>query len=37
LHAHRLRFPHPVSGEEVAVTSELPDDLRVGLERARAS
>jgi len=37
LHAHRLRFRHPVSGEEVAVTSELPDDLRVALERARAS
>jgi len=37
LHAHRLRFPHPVTGEEVAVTSELPDDLRVALERARAS
>ena len=37
LHAHRLRFPHPVTGEEVVVTSELPDDLRVGLESARAS
>ena len=37
LHAHRLRFPHPITGEEVAVTSELPDDLRVALERARAS
>jgi len=37
LHAHRLRFPHPITGEEVSVTSELPDDLETALERARAS
>ncbi len=28
LHAAWLRFPHPVSGEEVEVSVELPDDLR---------
>ncbi len=27
LHAARLRFPHPITGEEVAVESEIPDDL----------
>jgi len=37
LHAHRLRFPHPVTGVAVTVTSELPDDLNAALERARAS
>ena len=37
LHAHRLRFPHPVTGTEVDVTSELPNDLNFALERARAS
>ncbi|MEP7225504.1 MAG: RluA family pseudouridine synthase, partial [Actinomycetota bacterium] len=36
LHAHRLRFPHPVTGVEVDVTSELPNDLNSALERARA-
>ena len=37
LHAHRLRFPHPITGEDVCVTSELPYDLRAALERARAA
>jgi tRNA pseudouridine65 synthase len=27
LHAHVLRVPHPVTGEPVAVTAPLPDDL----------
>jgi 23S rRNA pseudouridine1911/1915/1917 synthase len=36
LHAHRLAFAHPVSGERVAFTSELPSDLREALQRARA-
>jgi 23S rRNA pseudouridine1911/1915/1917 synthase len=31
LHAARLAFPHPVTGEEVDVRSELPDDLRAAL------
>ena len=36
LHAYRLRFRHPLSGEEVDVRSEPPDDLQAALERARA-
>ncbi|MDO5635020.1 MAG: RluA family pseudouridine synthase [Micrococcus sp.] len=27
LHAHRLEFPHPVSGEPVSITSPYPGDL----------
>jgi 23S rRNA pseudouridine1911/1915/1917 synthase len=34
LHATRLRFPHPISGEEVDVESPLPEELREALERA---
>lgn len=34
LHAARLAFDHPLSGERIDVTSELPDDLRAALERA---
>jgi 23S rRNA pseudouridine1911/1915/1917 synthase len=37
LHAARLAFVHPVTGAPVAVTSPLPDDLEVALERARGS
>ena len=36
LHAYRLRFRHPLIGEEVDVRSEPPDDLQAALERARA-
>jgi 23S rRNA pseudouridine1911/1915/1917 synthase len=36
LHAARLSFPHPVSGEPLDVESELPRDLAVALERAGA-
>jgi 23S rRNA pseudouridine1911/1915/1917 synthase len=36
LHAARLAFPHPFTGERVEVTSELPPDLRAALERARS-
>jgi 23S rRNA pseudouridine1911/1915/1917 synthase len=36
LHAARLRFRHPQSGEEVTFTSELPPDLERALARARA-
>ena len=36
LHAHRLRFTHPFTGEEVDVTSPLPPDLEAALERARS-
>ena len=34
LHATRLRFPHPVSGEEVDVESSLPEDLVAALKTA---
>ena len=34
LHASRLRFRHPRTGEEMEFTSELPADLRAALERA---
>lgn len=36
LHAHRLRFQHPVTGEEIALESELPQELRAALVRAHA-
>jgi 23S rRNA pseudouridine1911/1915/1917 synthase len=36
LHAARLAFPHPVTGEPVDVTSPLPDDLVAALELAEA-
>ena len=35
LHAHRLRFRHPITGEEIAVSSELPTELEAALVRAR--
>ena len=37
LHAHRLRFPHPVTGGEVVLESPLPPELREALDRARAA
>jgi 23S rRNA pseudouridine1911/1915/1917 synthase len=37
LHAHRLRFGHPVSGDELDLASPLPPDLEATLERARAA
>jgi 23S rRNA pseudouridine1911/1915/1917 synthase len=36
LHAARLAFPHPRTGERVEAESPLPDDLAGALERARA-
>lgn len=36
LHASRLRFEHPASGEQFAFVSELPADLTAALERARS-
>ena len=36
LHAARLAFPHPMSGELVETESPLPADLEEALERARA-
>ena len=35
LHAHRLRFRHPVTDEEIDVASPLPPDLEAALARAR--
>jgi 23S rRNA pseudouridine1911/1915/1917 synthase len=37
LHAHRLTFEHPFTGETVDVESPLPDDLAAALERARTA
>lgn len=36
LHAFRLRFVHPSTGEEIEVSSELPEDLARALEGLRA-
>jgi 23S rRNA pseudouridine1911/1915/1917 synthase len=36
LHASRLAFPHPFTGEPVEAESALPDDLRRALDQARA-
>jgi 23S rRNA pseudouridine1911/1915/1917 synthase len=35
LHASRLAFEHPMSGEPLALASPLPADLRAALDRAR--
>jgi len=37
LHAHRLAFTHPVSGEALELRSELPPDLAAALAAARAA
>ncbi len=37
LHAWRLAFPHPVSGEQVEVESPLPADLQAARARFQAS
>ena len=34
LHATRLAFEHPFSGEQIDLESPLPEDLRAALERA---
>ncbi len=36
LHATRLAFPHPITGQRIEVSSPLPEDLRQALERAEA-
>ena len=36
LHAHRLAFDHPVSGERLEFRSELPEDLAAALEAGRS-
>jgi 23S rRNA pseudouridine1911/1915/1917 synthase len=35
LHAYRLRFAHPVTGEQIELESPLPPDLEAALEHAR--
>jgi 23S rRNA pseudouridine1911/1915/1917 synthase len=37
LHAHRLAFAHPKTGEQLSFTSELPADLASALRAARAA
>ena len=37
LHATRLAFTHPITGEEIDVSSPLPPDLAAALEKARRS
>jgi 23S rRNA pseudouridine1911/1915/1917 synthase len=37
LHAHRLRFAHPITGEELDLSSPLPPDLGAALDRARSA
>jgi 23S rRNA pseudouridine1911/1915/1917 synthase len=37
LHAHRLAFAHPVSGEAMSFRSELPAELAAALDSARAA
>ena len=37
LHAHRLAFEHPFSGERLSFRSELPADLATALDAARAA
>jgi 23S rRNA pseudouridine1911/1915/1917 synthase len=37
LHAHRLAFTHPLSGEQLSFVSPLPEDLEGALERARTA
>jgi 23S rRNA pseudouridine1911/1915/1917 synthase len=36
LHAHELGFRHPFTGQELALSSELPADLAAALSRARS-
>jgi 23S rRNA pseudouridine1911/1915/1917 synthase len=36
LHAARLAFPHPVTGEPIDISSPLPEDLAAALELARS-
>jgi RluA family pseudouridine synthase len=35
LHAHRLAFTHPITGEEVDARSDFPDDLRPLIRRLK--
>ena len=35
LHAYRLRFPHPITGEFMNFVAPLPEDMRMALEEVR--
>ncbi|CAM5209814.1 RluA family pseudouridine synthase [Oligella ureolytica] len=37
LHAYRLRFPHPISGEWLTVEADLPEECEVLLRRIGAN
>jgi 23S rRNA pseudouridine1911/1915/1917 synthase len=37
LHAHRLRFTHPLTGEDLDLSAPLPVDLEAALDRARTA
>jgi 23S rRNA pseudouridine1911/1915/1917 synthase len=37
LHSRRIAFDHPVTGQRIELESELPEDLRIALERVRGS
>ena len=37
LHAHRLRFAHPITGQPLELSSPLPPDLEAALEEARSA
>jgi len=37
LHAHRLKFTHPMTGEPVEIVSSLPQDLQEFLDRAQSA
>jgi 23S rRNA pseudouridine1911/1915/1917 synthase len=37
LHAERLAFTHPLTGEPVDVSSPLPGDLELALQAARSA
>jgi 23S rRNA pseudouridine1911/1915/1917 synthase len=37
LHAHRLRFTHPLTGETLDLSAPLPVDLEAALDRARTA
>ena len=36
LHSRRIAFEHPITGEELALESPLPDDLSAALQTARS-
>jgi 23S rRNA pseudouridine955/2504/2580 synthase len=35
LHAHKLQFAHPVTGEPLKITAPLPDDLQLLLDHEK--